>query len=382
MSATKKINVYFDAFPLATTRSSGVGHLIAETVKGLDEDAEFLNRYNIVLIGPKSGLGNIRRWGFKNVQLRSIPTKGRIWSALVLFRLLPPADLYFGKGIYVFGNYTTWPLLFSKCITYVHDLNFLVNPETVKKKTYNVLKRNMPLWIKRADRVVTISEFSKSEISRFYGVSNAEVLYCGVDEKDFFPRSTKEADIVKEKYGIKGNYILFLSNVEPRKNINRLLDAYSMLEPKVAHSTPLVIIGGDGWLNEGTREKIEKLRREGLSIIWPQSYVPDEDRPALVSGAQVLAHPALYEGFGIPPLEAMACGTPIVISNTTSLPEVGGDVAMYVDPLNTRDIADKLTAALKIDKKLAARVLINQSKKFRWNIAAKKLATVIDDLVK
>jgi glycosyltransferase involved in cell wall biosynthesis len=378
----KKTNVYFDAFPLATSSSSGVGHLIAETVRALDSDKAFLAKYNLVLIGPKSGFDNIRKWGFKNASLKAIPTKGRVWSALVLYRLLPPADLFFGKGIYIFANYTTWPLLFSKSIMYIHDLNFLANPDTVKPKTYKVLSKNIRLWVKRASRVATISEFSKSEIKKFLGVDASAVLYCGVDQKEFYPRPQKEIEAVKKKYGITGDYILFLSNVEPRKNIDRLLDAYALLNKNLRAKYAFVMVGGDGWLNEATKQRIAKLRAEGNSIIWPTDYVPDEDKPALISGAQVLAHPALYEGFGIPPLEALACGTPALVSNTTSLPEVASDVGIYVDPLDVDDISSKLTESLKLDKSLLTKSLIAQSAKFRWSTAASKLATLLDDLVK
>jgi glycosyltransferase involved in cell wall biosynthesis len=173
---------------------------------------------------------------------------------------------------------------------------------------------------------------------------------------------------------------MFLSNVEPRKNIDRLLAAY---EAAVAdQSVSLLIVGADGWLNTATAATIERLRARGYEIIWPDAYVPDADLPALLSGAQALVHPALYEGFGISPLQAMACGTNVIVSNTTSLPEVAGKAGIYVDPLNTESIT------LTIQKTLAAKGLqpkkkiLTQTTKFSWQKAAAELHDIIDNLLK
>ena len=378
MKKNKKINIFFDAFPLVTERTSGIGHLIAETIRALDQNKTFQKKYQHVLIAPLSGMKYLGRWGFKNTIHVPIRVKGRIWSALVLYRLLPPADLFFGRGIYVFGNYTTWPLLFSKSVTYIHDLNFIENPDTVKPKTLKVLQKNIPLWIQRSEVIATISEFSKKEIIKHYGVPEhkVKVIYCGVNTDTFYPRSQKSIRAIKQKYGITKKYMLFLSNIEPRKNILRVLDAYEKLTADVE----LVLIGADGWLNDEVVKKIESLNNSRKKVIWPKEFVPDEDIPSLLSGAELLVHPALYEGFGIPPLEALACGTPVVLSNTTSLPEVAGDVGVYVDPLNTADIVDKIEKTLtspKQDEKL-----IQRAKLFSWSDAGDSLMNLINSLVK
>ncbi len=386
MSSQQKTKVFFDAFPLVFDRPSGIGHLMVETIRALEANKEFADKHQLVLIAPRSGLKKLDRWGFKTTIHKAVPVKGRIWSALVLYRLLPPADLFFGKGVYVFSNYTTWPLLFSKSVTYIHDLNFVENPDTVSPKTYRVLSKNMKLWIKRTDHIVTISEFSKKEIKKIYDVADERisVVLCGVDDKKFYPLDTNIVESIKKKYEISGEYILFLSNIEPRKNIDRLLDAYAALPDNLHDSYSLLLVGGDGWRNESTLNKIEHLRSEGLRIIRPKHYVPDEHLPALISGATVLAHPALYEGFGLSPLQAMACGTPVIVSDTTSLPEVVGGSGLYIDPSSTEDIKSKMAQILtnKKQRQEYSKLGLERSKMFRWSYAANSLNDIFSRLLK
>jgi glycosyltransferase involved in cell wall biosynthesis len=185
---------------------------------------------------------------------------------------------------------------------------------------------------------------------------------------------------MEQKYGVTKPYLMFLSNVEPRKNIDRLLAAY---EAAVAdQSVSLLIVGADGWLNTATAATIERLRARGYEIIWPDAYVPDADLPALLSGAQALVHPALYEGFGISPLQAMACGTNVIVSNTTSLPEVAGKAGIYVDPLNTESITLAIRKALAAKGLQPKKKILAQAARFSWQKAAAELHDIIDNLLK
>lgn len=359
--------------------------MIVELVRNLSADKDFTDKYQIILIAPKSGLKYLDQWGFQKVEYRALPVKGRIWSGLVLYRLLPWADLFFGKGIYVFGNYTTWPLLFSKSITFIHDLSFIAHPETMKPKVRGVLRKNVPLWIKRADVVATISKSSKREIRKIFNVpdSKLKLVYCGVDAGFFSPRNSQEVAEVRDKYGIPTNYILFVSSIEPRKNVDRLLEAYEKLPTELSKRYALVLVGGDGWLNEQINEKIENLKSNGYSIIRPNRYVPDEDLPALYSGATVLLHPAIYEGFGISPLQAISCNTPVIVGNNSSMPEVVGDAGVYVDALSVEDIKIKLQEVLTNPVKYRKLLAATREKiitKYSWQNSAQKLAQVIDEV--
>jgi glycosyltransferase involved in cell wall biosynthesis len=382
-----KTKVFFDALPLATDKVSGIGHLLAETVRALSQETSFTARFEIILIIPKSAQHKMDIWGFQNVTYRSLPTKGRIWSALILYRLLPPADLFFGWGVYVFANYTTWPLARSKAVTYIHDLNYLVNPETVKPKTRQVLGKNIPRWLDRADRVLTISEFSKQEIVKYFPrvADNIRVALCGVD-RSVFNENVTLSEHVRNTYQLPDRYFLFLSNVEPRKNVMRLLGAYkTFIDDTKFDDTKskigLVLVGGEGWLNEDIVAKINQLRAQRYVVVWPKEYVPDAHRPEIIAGSVA---PALYEGFGIPPLEAMASGRPVILSNATSLPEVAGDVGLYVDPLDESTIVRQMKYVAAMSPKDHAELCkksIARSKMFTWQKSAKVLAQAVCELI-
>lgn len=382
MVSSKKTKVFFDAMPIALPKISGIGHMIVELVRHLSANKDFTDRYQIILIAPKSGLKYLDQWGFENVEYQALPVKGRIWSGLVLYRLLPWADLFFGKGIYIFGNSTTWPLLFSKAITYIHDLTFLAYPDTMKPKVRAVLKRNVPVWIKRADFIVTISESSKKEIAKTFKVPSdrLDVVYCGVDTTVYKPSASRQVVAIRKKYDVPEHYVLFVSSIEPRKNVMRLLEAYESLPSQILEKYALVLVGGDGWLNERVYQKIDELRDSGLTIIKPEQYVPDEDLPALYSGAAVLLHPAVYEGFGMSPLQALACNTPVIVGDNSSMPEVVGEAGVYVDALSVPDIATKLQQVLENPEKYRQKMSKSrdrQLKLYSWHNSAQKLISVI-----
>jgi glycosyltransferase involved in cell wall biosynthesis len=383
MTNQSKTNVYFDALPLTTARLSGIGRLLSETVSSLSKDEQFLAKYNIILVAPRNRIERLQSLSFENVEFRQVMLPSKLWSGLIVFRLMPFVDLFLGKGVYVFANSTTWPLLKSKSITYVHDLNFIDNPETVKNKTYRIMRWNLSLWIRRATRLVAISQFTKSELVRLFGVRETKVtvVHCGVDGEVFYKRSIQEVEEVRSKYGIRNDYAVFLGNIEPRKNLERLLDAFILANNEKKMNASLVIIGADGWKNKSIMDKLDAVKSAGLDVVLPSNFVPDGDLPAILSGANVLVQPSLYEGFGMPPLEAMSCGTRVIVSKTTSLPEVAGGAGIYVDPLDIIDIAEKIQYAFTLDTGGDKVKLQEQARKFTWERAANNLESIIDDLV-
>jgi glycosyltransferase involved in cell wall biosynthesis len=264
----------------------------------------------------------------------------------------------------------------GKAIVTVHDMTIHRFPETVRAKTKYMLHSSLKKSLKRADAVMTISEFSKSELLQFYDYppEKIQVIHCGVDPELYNDRVSEEAVInAKAKYGIAGEYQLYLGTLEPRKNIERLVEAYARRKANVPR---LVLAGGRGWLYEGIFEKVRALNLENAVIFT--GYVDDGDKAALYSGAEFFVFPSLYEGFGMPPLEAMACGTPVLTSNAASLPEVCGDCAVYIDPYSTEDIADameKLSGDAELRKRLSAQGL-EQAQKFSWDDSAGKLFNV------
>jgi alpha-1,3-rhamnosyl/mannosyltransferase len=218
-------------------------------------------------------------------------------------------------------------------------------PECVDKGNREYLERTVPFSLKNAQNIICVSEFSKSEIVKYYKTdpNKISVAHPSIDRTHFYKRSAEEIHKVKAKYDIfSENYILSVGNVEPRKNYGRLIDAYTQLPREITDKYPLVIVGAGGWNNDDVKAKMQEAKENGYKIINPKQFVLDDDMPALYSGAQFFIFAPIYEGFGMSPLEAYACGTPTIASNVTSVPEAAGNAAVYIDPYSVDDIRAKL----------------------------------------
>jgi alpha-1,3-rhamnosyl/mannosyltransferase len=234
---------------------------------------------------------------------------------------------------------------FSKSTVVIHDVTYLAVPECVDKGNREYLERTVPFSLKNAQNIICVSEFSKSEIVKYYKTdpNKISVAHPSIDRTHFYKRSAEEIHKVKAKYDIfSENYILSVGNVEPRKNYGRLIDAYTQLPREITDKYPLVIVGAGGWNNDDVKAKMQEAKENGYKIINPKQFVLDDDMPALYSGAQFFIFAPIYEGFGMSPLEAYACGTPTIASNVTSVPEAAGNAAVYIDPYSVDDIRAKL----------------------------------------
>jgi glycosyltransferase involved in cell wall biosynthesis len=209
-----------------------------------------------------------------------------------------------------------------------------------------------------------------------------DIVPCGVDGKKFKPEKNRSIiENSKKKYSIKGEYFLYLGTLEPRKNLVRLIEAYSKLKANNNNIPNLILAGRKGWLYEEIFKCIHRLELE-KSVVYI-GYVAEEDSVPIICGATAFLFPSLYEGFGLPPLEAMACGTPVLTSNVSSLPEVVGDAALLVDPLNVNDICQKLEALISDDnlrQKLIERGMARASL-FSWDNAAIKLMEIYKQII-
>lgn len=343
MTKTKtKMKIYIEASSLTTKHLSGVGHVLLSTLRAWD-----INDKSIVLVVPYNKKATLAKWGLP-FTVKALPLPDRVFRALRKFNLLPWLDVFIGKGIYVFPNYWNWPVLRSKIVTYVHDLGYITHPEFLEEKNRKFLLRHGASWLKRSDRVVAVSEFTRDELVSLYPdlKDRVCVVHNGVDLAFFAPANSETIAEVKKRYDIVGNYILFVSNIEPRKNIVALLDAYDRLSPQTQKTYSLILVGGDGWRNEEVFARIKTLQGKGLNVRKIERFVPDEDLPALYSGASVLALTSTYEGFGITPLEAMATKTAVVVSDIAPLREVVGSAGVYVNPTDLDDISDKIETLL------------------------------------
>lgn len=284
-----------------------------------------------------------------------------------------------------FFNYIAPPGVDGKTVITVHDMVYRTYPETVRGRTKQILDMGLASSMKRADMIVTVSEFSKSEIIRYFPQheSKIRVVPCGVDLDRFKPcQQPERIPEVKKKLGIEGEYFLYVGTIEPRKNLERLINAYNIFCQHEKDAPKLVLAGGKGWLYDGIFQRVTDLKLED-KVLFTQ-YIPDEDMNPLMCGALAFVFPSIYEGFGIPPLEAMACGVPVLASNAASLPEVTGDCAVTCDPYSEEEIAEGLRR-LYSDSELRAdlsRRGLERAKTLTWDSSAEKLYSVYKELMK
>jgi glycosyltransferase involved in cell wall biosynthesis len=240
------------------------------------------------------------------------------------------------------------PLL-APCPTVVtiYDLSPFHFPEGFRAWNRIYLRSLIPISVRRARRVIAISQCTKADIVQQCGVSpdKIDVVYCGINES-FRPIADLQAMAeFRRSRSLSERLILFVGTIEPRKNLVRLVQAYAALRRAVPDTPPLVIAGDKGWLWQPVFAEVAK---QGLSdhVLFP-GYVDPEELPWWYNAAELLVYPSLYEGFGLPPLEAMACGTPVVTSNASSLTEVVGDAGLMIDPGDVTGLAEAMRQALR-----------------------------------
>lgn len=339
---SKKTKILIDGLGLVDGHFSGIGQYILGILKGMDEliDAEILageKPTKVKVIIPYDKIHRFKKFGFKHIEYTIFPLPFRYMAALWHRNLMPPLDLLYGKAVYLFPRFIGMPLLFSKSMLTIYDISFELYRQYSDEGNAIFLSNGIKRSLKKTNAVITISKNAKQEIVNFYRVPSdfVSVATPATDPHLFYRRNKKEIASIKEKYEIKGDYILALSNLEPRKNLETLVDAYCCLPESVRNKASLLLVGVSGWKTDTLFDKIITRVKEGYDIIRPSEYIEDIDKPAILSGARVLVYPSHYEGFGMPPLEALACGTPVITSNNSSLPEVVGSAGTM---LNSTDI--------------------------------------------
>ena len=267
-----------------------------------------------------------------------------------------------------------------RSVVTVHDLGYLYYPEAHRPLDRLYLDLSTRYNARAATHLIADSSATKRDLIERYGIEPGKitVVYPGYDNTVFQPARDEEAiEAVKARYGIAGDYALFVGTLQPRKNLIRLIEAFSNLQYPISN-IQLVIAGKKGWLYWEIFRRVKELGLEG-SALFP-GYIAADDLPALLSGASLFVFPSLYEGFGLPVLEAMACGTPVVCSNISSLPEVAGDAALLVDPLDVEELAAAMERVLG-DESLRAELIergFEQVSKFSWERCARQTLDVLE----
>ncbi|NLE75251.1 MAG: glycosyltransferase family 4 protein [Chloroflexi bacterium] len=304
------------------------------------------------------------------------PWRMAVWAGQALRlpfnRLLPEATLYHAT------EHLLLPLANVPTVLTVHDLIFHRFPQYHKRLNYWYLRLTMPLYVRRASAVVAVSQATRNDLVELYGTPPAKIhVIHEAAAPQFRPASPQGVASVRERYALPQRFLLTVGTVEPRKNLPGLLRALHRLT-----DVSLVAAGGTGWLPEETFRTCEELGL-GDRVRW-LGYVPDADLPALYSAADAVALPSFYEGFGLPVLEAMSCGAPVLCSRSSSLPEVGGDAARYFDPHQPAEMAaviDQVWADESLRSEMRAAAL-RRAAGFSWGETARQTYALYQALLK
>jgi glycosyltransferase involved in cell wall biosynthesis len=296
---------------------------------------------------------------------------GAIMQKMWHYLRFPPFNTLAGDAdIFHFTNFTTKPVTRGRSVVSIHDMSFVRFPQFAEERNLRYLTKGIRYTVRDADAIITISEFSKSEIEELLPESRGKVFvtHLGISN-DFQHSSQDDIAAVREELGLPRPFIMTLGTVEPRKNLEFLVDVFESI---AGEGIDLVVAGAPGWKSEAIMERFKKTPfAEQLHYL---RFVPDGKLAALYSAASIFVLPSHYEGFGFTPVEAMACGTPVITSNCGSIPEIVGDGAKVIESF---DVAEWKSEILNLisdneQREKMSKLGLKRAEKFRWDITARK----------
>jgi len=355
---------------------TGIGRYTYEISKYLKENDEldinfFYGYRSRKLLEPYrlSNIKNIKSLVVKNQFVKKIARKILVQSSKIL---APVYDIYWQPNFIPNENIKA-----KKTVTTVHDFSAVLYKEYHPKERIEYFEKFFFKNIYKSDLIITGSEFTKQEILQRldFEEEQVKVIYHGIDHKLF-----KIYDDLTLSFNLPKQFIFSVGSIEPRKNLIGLLNAYNMLDDTYKEEYSLVLAGFKGWKNQEIMNLIEKNK----DYIHYLGFISDEDLAKTYNLASLFVYPSFYEGFGLPPLEAMACGTPVITSDISSLPEVGGEAVVYCDPHDINDIKKKIEFVLS-DKKLQKDMVgkgLQRAKMFTWEKSAQEHLKVFNEVLK
>jgi glycosyltransferase involved in cell wall biosynthesis len=370
------VHVAIDYTP-ALRQSAGIGRYTRGLVGALAQ----LDRANAYTLLSYGAAIDAHAWpanfAARNIKI-SEPSMSRLWHRL---KVPLPAEWLAGRcDLYHSPDFTLPPLSHARGLVTVHDLSFLTTPECAPPALRDYLERVVPASIARSRHVLADSSNTRDDLIALLHVppEKISVVPGGVEDR-FMPIEDAETlEAVRSRYGLPAEFILSVGTLEPRKNYPALISAYADLRRRTGLPHRLVIAGKEGWMYEPIYARVAQ-EHIGSDVQFV-GYVADDDLPALYNLSDLFVYPSLYEGFGLPPLEAMACGIPVVCSNTSSLPETVGDAAITVAPMDVALLSRAMETGL-FDFGRRAQAIewgLTQAGKFGWAAAAEKLVTAYD----
>ena len=364
------MKVCLDLTP-ALHNTAGTGRYVRELARALI-DLGHGEQLSFFCVDPEGGAGNGMPSSVPRVTIRC---SKRVWSVAAALSSYfgIPMDHFVGGGDVFHATWHLLPRLRDPVsVMTLYDLSFALFPEThlrVLRWSSNVL---VPRFLRTCDRVIAISESTKRDAVRLYGIPEDKIIVIHLAAEDRFrPAAPGRVAEVRDRFGLPPRFLLYVGTIEPRKNLDALLGALLRLKGQ-RREVPLVVAGRLGWLYDGFLTKIRSLGLENLVLL--PGFVPDDDLPALYTAAEAFVYPSMYEGFGIPVLEAMGCGTPVLCSNASSLPEVAGDGGILLppgDPAAWAEAISRLMESTALRGELRERGF-RQASRFRWEETARR----------
>ena len=355
-------------------RGTGIGtytYQLISNLNAIDSDNDYL-----IFLPENSTLTNLNS-NFKIEPIHHSPNNN-FWEEVSVPNILDNSriDMYHvpQNGVGLSENINC-----AKIIT-LHDIIPLKMPETVSDRYLNIFNNILPNLIPKCEGIITVSQYSKDDIAHYFNFPKEKIYVTHLAAEKIYKPLNKSIckNILNKKYSISDNFILYVGGFSPRKNIIGLIESFSLLNASKRKNLKLVITG-----KKGFSYSLYKNRAENLNIsedVIFTDFIPLEDMPIFYNSAKVLVYPSFYEGFGLPPLEAMACGALVLCGNNSSLPEVYGDSALVLDLNDVNDVRKKIELAIK-DNKLRNELLRRSKKninKFSWNKTAREIYNVIN----
>lgn len=270
-----------------------------------------------------------------------------------------------------------------KKVVTIHDLIPYILPETVGKGYLTKFLEEMPKIISMADGIITVSECSKKDILKFFPIEESKVFVTPLAADDKYKPLDKNKcrDIIKETYNIDKPFILYIGGFSPRKNVKSLILAFSKIYKNLKEEYDLVILGANKDDGNSLKDLIKDIGIEPK--VKFTGFVPEDLLPIFYNACRVFVYPSLYEGFGLPPLEAMSCGTPVITSDISSIPEVVADGGLLIDPFDTKSLSDSLEGLLNDKNKMVelSSKALQRASKFSWENTAKKTVEVYEKIL-
>lgn len=368
------MRIGIDGIPLATPKT-GIGHYTFELARSLaslvpDDECELIAPVPLELDAEDTGIEMPRN--LRTVYLPVNTLRRRWWTiGLPLYVRQKKLTLFHGTNY----NLPLW----QRCPTVVtiHDLSLLLHADTHQEHLVRRARMRLPTMTRVATRIITDSESVKREICTHLGVAPEKITAVPLaPRRSFRPVSEAQAETVRRRLGVEDEFILFVGTVEPRKNLLTLVRAFDELLRTTDLRPQLVIAGGKGWLTEELFAHVEQSAITERILFT--GYVSDEDLCALYSSCRVSVYPSLYEGFGLPPLEAMACGAPVITSRIPVIMETVGTAARLIEPSDARELTGALVELLTNADARAhlSRAGLQRAAEFTWERTAERTLEV------